>query len=100
VSNPPYIADDDCHLPALRHEPRIALTSGKDGLNDIRHIIDQAPLYLMAEGWLLLEHGHDQADSVTQLLQQRGFVHIQSRHDLAGLARCTGAQWLGTDKRG
>lgn len=95
VSNPPYIADDDAHLPALRHEPRVALTSGVEGLDDLRHIVRQAPSHLAAGGWLLLEHGHDQANAVAQLLQQQGFVQVQSRHDLAGVARCTGAQWSG-----
>ncbi len=95
VSNPPYIAEGDVHLAALRHEPRSALTSGPEGLDDLRQLIHQAPLHLVSGGWLLLEHGYDQADAVAQLLQERGFVQVQARHDLAGIARCTGAQWLG-----
>ena len=61
VSNPPYIADTDPHLPALAHEPRQALVSGADGLDDIRRIVAQAPAHLAPGGWLLLEHGWDQA---------------------------------------
>lgn len=93
VSNPPYIAAQDPHLAALAHEPRQALTSGADGLAAIRTIIAQAGAHLTPGGWLLLEHGHDQADAVRALLGARGFAHIQSRNDLAGTARCAGAQW-------
>ncbi len=93
VSNPPYITDTDPHLPALVHEPRSALTAGPDGLDDIRQIIAQAPARLQPQGWLLLEHGHDQAPAVAALLAQAGFAQVQSRPDLAGIARCTGGQW-------
>jgi len=92
VSNPPYIVDGDPHLPALRHEPLQALASGADGLDDIRNIIQQAPSHLQAGGWLLLEHGYDQAAAVRQLLADAGLVNVQSRLDLAGLERCSGAQ--------
>ncbi|GAB2722489.1 peptide chain release factor N(5)-glutamine methyltransferase [Comamonas sediminis] len=93
ITNPPYIRDDDPHMPALRHEPRQALTSGADGLDDIRHIIDAAPRYLRDGGWLLIEHGWDQADGVRALLAQRGFAQVQSRNDLAGIERASGGQW-------
>ena len=93
VSNPPYVAEGDPHLPALRHEPLQALTSGADGLDDIRQIIAQAPDCLAPGGWLLLEHGWDQAASVRDLLNESGFVLVQSRRDLAGIERCTGATW-------
>jgi release factor glutamine methyltransferase len=92
VSNPPYVADGDPHLSALTHEPLQALTSGADGLEDIRQIIDQAPSHLAPDGWLLLEHGWDQAESVQALLREGGFVQVQSRKDLAGMDRCTGGQ--------
>lgn len=92
VSNPPYIREDDAHMAALRHEPLCALTSGEDGLQDIRTIITQAHQHLKTDGWLLLEHGWDQAEIVQQLLRDAGFVHVQSRQDLAGIARCTGGQ--------
>lgn len=93
VSNPPYIAEADPHLAALVHEPTSALTSGADGLGDIRHLVDQAPANLCPGGWLLLEHGHDQALSVRTLLAQKGFAQVSSRADLAGIERCSGGQW-------
>ena len=93
ASNPPYIASADPHLAELRHEPLQALTAGADGLDDIRQIIVQAPAHLQPGGWLLLEHGYDQADSVRALLAQRGFLQVQSRRDLAGIERCSGGQW-------
>ena len=92
VANPPYIAQADPHLHALRHEPIQALTSGCDGLNAIRHIIQNAQAYLADSAWLLLEHGHDQAERVKSLLLQAGFIQVQSRTDLAGHARCSGGQ--------
>ncbi|WP_418514932.1 peptide chain release factor N(5)-glutamine methyltransferase [Delftia sp. PS-11] len=95
VSNPPYIREDDPHLAALVHEPLSALASGTDGLADIRAIIAQAPARLAAGGWLLLEHGWDQAEAVAALLHAAGFGQVQHRHDLAGVARCTGGQWSG-----
>ena len=91
VSNPPYVAEGDPHLAALTHEPLQALTSGPDGLDDIRQIIAQAPTFLTPGGWLLLEHGWDQAASVQALLREAGFVQVQSRRDLGGIERCTGA---------
>lgn len=93
VSNPPYIASADPHLSALTHEPLSALTAGIDGLNDIRQIIRNAPNYLQPGGWLLLEHGYDQAATVCELLTQRGFLQVHSRNDLAGIARCSGGRW-------
>ena len=90
VSNPPYIAAGDPHLSDLTHEPQQALTSGTDGLDDIRAIIGQAPAHLHAGGWLLLEHGYDQADRVRGLLSAAGFGDVQSRRDLAGIERCSG----------
>lgn len=95
VSNPPYIAEDDAHLPALRHEPRSALTAGPDGLDDLRAIVAQAPGHLKPGGWLLLEHGWDQADAVAQLLTDKGFHEVSHRLDLGGHRRCTGGQWPG-----
>ena len=91
VSNPPYVAEGDPHLAALTHEPLSALTSGADGLDDIRQIIAQAPSRLAPGGWLLLEHGWDQAAAVQALLRTAGFVQVQSRRDLGGIERCTGA---------
>jgi release factor glutamine methyltransferase len=93
VSNPPYIAEGDAHLAALTHEPMGALTAGADGLDDIRSLVGNAPAALYPGGWLLLEHGHDQADRVKALLSERGFEVVTSRIDLAGIARCTGGRW-------
>ena len=93
VSNPPYIPSADPHLAALTHEPLQALASGADGLEDIRTIVAQAPTHLRPGGWLLLEHGYDQAQAVQALLATHGFAQVQSRNDLAGIARCTGGQW-------
>jgi release factor glutamine methyltransferase len=93
VSNPPYVASDDEHLAALKHEPLSALASGADGLDDIRVIVREATQYLKPNGWLLLEHGYDQAHAVQTLLGNQGFVNVQSRPDLAGILRCSGGQW-------
>lgn len=89
VSNPPYIAADDRHLAEgdVRFEPSSALVAGADGLDDIRLIIQQAPNYLQAGGWLLLEHGFDQAAAVRELLSARGFSAVESRRDLGGHER-------------
>ena len=94
VSNPPYIADDDPHMAALAYEPRQALAAGADGLDDLRQIVAQAPSHLHAQGWLLLEHGYDQAVAVTQLLSNAGFCNVSTRFDLGGQPRCTGGQIL------
>ena len=89
VSNPPYIATADRHLTEgdVRFEPSSALVAGADGLDDIRLIIQQAPNYLQAGGWLLLEHGFDQAATVRELLSARGFSAVESRRDLGGHER-------------
>jgi release factor glutamine methyltransferase len=92
VSNPPYIVEGDPHLLALQHEPLTALTSGPDGLDAIRSIVRHARAHLQPGGWLLLEHGYDQAEAVRQLLGDAGLEQVQSRQDLAGIARCSGAQ--------
>ena len=92
VSNPPYIAASDPHLAVLQHEPPQALVSGADGLDDLRSIVAQAPLYLRPGGWLLLEHGWDQAAAVRRLLDAAGFREVQSRCDLAGIERCSGGR--------
>jgi release factor glutamine methyltransferase len=92
VSNPPYIAAGDAHLRALKDEPAMALVSGADGLDAIRQIIAQAPAHLTPGGWLLLEHGYDQAARVRDLLTQAGFERVQSRRDLGGIERCSGGQ--------
>ncbi|MCO5787418.1 peptide chain release factor N(5)-glutamine methyltransferase [Pseudomonas sp. G11-1] len=97
VSNPPYIAADDPHLTEgdVRFEPASALVSGADGLDDIRQIIVSAPAYLNDAGWLLLEHGWQQAEAVRSLLEERGFHVVQSWQDLGGHQRVSGGQWHG-----
>lgn len=93
VSNPPYIAENDPHLTALTHEPQEALTSGPDGLRDLRHLIENTGSHLVPGAWLLLEHGHEQSTTVCQHLKDHGFEAIGSRTDLAGIARCSGGRW-------
>jgi release factor glutamine methyltransferase len=92
VSNPPYVEPEDPHLAALQHEPRLALTSGEGGLQALRTLVEGAPAQLMPGAWLLLEHGHDQAAPVQDLLRRAGFAEPETRHDLAGQPRCTGAR--------
>jgi release factor glutamine methyltransferase len=94
ISNPPYIAADDAHLTQgdLRFEPRTALASGADGLDDIRCICAHAKSHLNAQGWLLLEHGYNQAESVRALLRQSGFFDVFSAQDLAGIERVSGGK--------
>jgi release factor glutamine methyltransferase len=89
ISNPPYIADADPHLVAgdVRFEPASALVAGVDGLEDLRLIIVQAPGHLEAGGWLMLEHGYDQALAVRDLLLTQGFEDVHSRKDLGGHER-------------
>jgi len=89
VSNPPYIAARDPHLDEgdVRFEPSSALVSGADGLDDIRLIVSEAPAHLNAGGWLLLEHGYDQAAAVRELLARQGFGAVESRRDLGGHER-------------
>lgn len=87
ASNPPYVADGDPHLSALRFEPQTALVAGVDGLDALRLIIRTAPTYLLPHGWLLLEHGADQGASVCALLAQAGFSEVKTLSDLAGLSR-------------
>jgi release factor glutamine methyltransferase len=94
VSNPPYIAAGDPHLSAgdLRFEPVAALASGDDGLDAIRHIVAAAPGFLRDHGWLVFEHGHDQAPRCRELLDAAGFIQVFSRTDLAGIERISGGR--------
>jgi release factor glutamine methyltransferase len=91
VSNPPYIEAADAHLKQgdLRFEPLSALASGQDGLDAIRSIIAQAPQHLNPHGYLLLEHGYNQAKAVADLLKQAGFGKIETIKDLGGNERVT-----------
>jgi release factor glutamine methyltransferase len=95
LSNPPYIAQGDNHLLALRHEPLMALASGPQGMDDLTEIARAARDHIECGGWLLLEHGHDQGQLVRELLSGLGYLQVQTRRDLAQLERCTGGQWVG-----
>lgn len=94
VSNPPYIAEGDEHLGQgdLRFEPKAALASGSDGLDAIRSIAAGAPAHLKPGGWLLFEHGFDQGMPVCALLEQHGFVEVQTWQDLEGRERVSGGR--------
>jgi len=95
LSNPPYIAEADPHLAALAHEPRAALTPGGDGLGAIERLVQGAPACLRPGGWLLLEHGHDQAPQVRERLISAGFTDVSTRLDIEGRERCSGGRWPG-----
>ncbi len=92
VSNPPYIDAQDPHLVQLIHEPIEALVSQDEGLADIRQIILNARPHLVPGGWLLIEHGWQQAPAVRALLAAAGYQNVQSHLDLAGIERCSGGQ--------
>ncbi|MBD8531392.1 MULTISPECIES: peptide chain release factor N(5)-glutamine methyltransferase [unclassified Massilia] len=94
ASNPPYIAAGDEHLAQgdLRFEPSGALTDFADGLSALRTIIHGAPAHLVAGGWLLLEHGYDQAAAVRSLLADAGYTDVQSWRDLSGIERVSGGR--------
>ncbi len=98
VSNPPYIPDNDRHLGEgdVRFEPASALVSGSDGLDDLRLIVTQSPDWLIEGGWLLVEHGFDQAEAVAALFRERGFAKVQSLQDYGRRDRMTLGQWLGS----
>ena len=89
VANPPYVAEADPHLPALRFEPSSALISGPEGLDDLRRIIRTAPEHLNSGGWLLVEHGYDQQEAVHHLFAAAGFEAIECLQDLGGRPRVT-----------
>ena len=91
VSNPPYIANDDPHLQQgdVRFEPISALTSGTDGMNDIEHLCLHASKHLNENGWLIVEHGYNQAQQVNDCFIKNGFVTIEQQQDLSGHTRMT-----------
>jgi release factor glutamine methyltransferase len=94
VSNPPYIDPADPHLEQLHAEPIQALVADEKGLADLRQIISAAPTYLDNGGWLLLEHGYDQAQQVRLLLEQSGFQAVTSYRDLANIERVSLGQYI------
>jgi release factor glutamine methyltransferase len=91
LSNPPYIADSDPHLEEgdVRHEPRSALASGPQGLDDLQLIVRCAAAHLACNGWLIVEHGHDQGNHVRQLFAEAGYRDISHHSDDAGISRVT-----------
>lgn len=91
VSNPPYIEQNDVHLTQgdVRFEPISALASGADGLDDIRHIVEHCLIYLKPQGWLMIEHGYNQADLVADLMAEAGLVSIKTIKDFGGNNRVT-----------
>ncbi|KQV38858.1 peptide chain release factor N(5)-glutamine methyltransferase [Massilia sp. Root335] len=95
ASNPPYIAAGDEHLAQgdLRFEPVGALTDHADGLSALRIIVEGSPRRLVPGGWLLLEHGYDQAAAVRALLLDAGFTDVQSWQDLGGIERVSGGRF-------
>jgi release factor glutamine methyltransferase len=87
VSNPPYVADGDPHLDALKFEPTRALVGGADGLEALRVVISTAPAHLESGGTLVVEHGYDQREAVCQLFQKAGFLSVETANDLSGVPR-------------
>ena len=89
MSNPPYVAEHDIHLQRgdLRFEPQLALSSGIDGLRDLKCIVQGAPAHLSAGGWLLVEHGFNQQAAVLDLFATHGFSEVSGYTDTAGVPR-------------
>ena len=96
VSNPPYVAEQDAHLTQgdLRFEPPGALAAGPKGLDCLLAIAERAPAYLHRGGWLLLEHGFEQAAPVREALRAHGFSEVTTLTDLAGQDRVSAGRWL------
>jgi release factor glutamine methyltransferase len=96
ISNPPYIDPDDVHLTqgGVRFEPISALIANNEGMADLYHLIQQAGSYLHPNGYLVLEHGYQQAEAVTAAMHQHGFVEIKTYCDYAGHQRFTVGQVL------
>ena len=94
ISNPPYVTDEDPHLKQgdVRFEPLSALRSGPDGLDDIRQIVKSSKDYLNEQGWLIVEHGYDQAETVKAIFSKHGYHTIQQGMDLNGHTRATYGQ--------
>lgn len=95
VSNPPYIEEDDHHLATgdVRYEPESALVSGSDGLDAIRHLVQESQYWLTPGGWLVLEHGYNQGESVRLLFRAAGYSNVETRQDYGGNDRLTLGRW-------
>jgi len=91
VANPPYVASDDPHLAHsdVRHEPRLALDGGADGLVALRIVVANAWQHLLTNGWLMVEHGYDQGAAVRHMFNAHDYAHVQTYQDLAGIDRVT-----------
>lgn len=94
VSNPPYIDPDDAHVAKLEYEPQRALVAENKGLSDLEFIIRESPKWLNANGWIVLEHGYDQASTVQNLLKQQGFKNVRTVEDYGGNDRVTLGQFV------
>ncbi len=95
LANPPYIDGDDPHLALgdVRFEPRSALVSSDSGLEDLGRLVAGASDHLLDGGWLLLEHGFEQANAVCAMLHDAGFSQVSTRRDMSGQQRITGGRW-------
>jgi release factor glutamine methyltransferase len=94
LSNPPYVSDSEANVGSLRFEPRLALSPGPSGLEALTHLITHAGAFLEPGGWLVLEHGVDQAGPLERALVAVGFTRVRCHRDLTGRDRVTEAQWL------
>lgn len=99
LCNPPYVEEEIGNINNLSQEPRSALLSGSDGMDDLKLIIEDARHHLRPEGWLILEHGCAQGAAVRQLLELRGYKDIATHPDLTGLERATSCRWSSTRDR-
>ncbi len=93
ISNPPYIQVNDAHLRDLQCEPQSALVAADKGMADLVKIIKQATSYLVDGGWIVVEHGYDQADRVCQCAEKAGYQSVESHRDLSGVPRFVVAKW-------
>lgn len=95
VSNPPYIEEGDHHLDTgdVRYEPESALVSGPDGLDAIRHLVQESQYWLTPGGWLVLEHGYNQGEPVRLLFRAAGYSNVETRKDYGGNDRLTLGRW-------
>ncbi len=101
VTNPPYIGLDELDEldpEVAEHDPHLALFSGKDGLDLVRRIVTEAPEHLTENGWLLIEHGHQQGKALRELLTTHNFSAVETRRDLGQRERVSLGRWTGVDQ--
>jgi release factor glutamine methyltransferase len=87
VANLPYVPEGEEVAKEVRHDPALALFSGKDGLDLIRRFIPDAHRFLAPGGWLALEIGIDQSSEVEALLRDASFTDVLTLNDLSGIPR-------------